>query len=136
MERSELMNGIWDGDIDRHPEKSYTYIAPCGYKCEIKRNNFWAYCGFVYLPDDHPYYESSYDMLPHINVHGGLMFGYNGKFGFDCAQNDDVVPGTVTYRAKYPKIFKMPSEGQKYWTYEDTVKETNHMAQQFYDLRK
>lgn len=135
MERHELISGVWDDDIDRHPEMSYTYTAPCGYMCEIKRNNLWAYCGFVTIPYDHTYYDSSYDTLPHIDVHGGLTFGYNGKFGFDCSHSDDIVPGTVTYRSKYPHIFKTPAKNLKYWTFEQVMEEINSMAQQFYNLK-
>ena len=135
MDRDELINGIWDDDINKHSEKNYIYVSPCGYKCEIKRNNLWAYCGYVQLPEDHPYYDCSYHLLPHINVHGGLVYGYGGKFGFDCAHGDDIVPGTMTYRSKYPQIYKSILNGKKYWTFEEVLIETNSMALQFFNLK-
>lgn len=132
MDRSELMNGVWDDDIDKYPEVSYIYTAPCGYKCEIRRNGYWAYCGYVFLPSDHPYYNLKYDELD-ISVHGGLTFGHNGKYGFDCAHNNDLVPGFETFQKKYgyDKIF---NEEKKYWSYGDVEKETNEMAKQFFDI--
>ena len=54
------------------------------------------YCGYVVIPEDHPYYGLDYEEVEDdIDVHGGLTF--SGEFedvdgfllGFDCAHAGD-----------------------------------------------
>ncbi len=47
-------------------------------------------CGYVYLPETHPYYTfTSENQLTHLDVHGGITFVDGGIIGFDCAHIGD-----------------------------------------------
>jgi hypothetical protein len=51
-------------------------------------------CGYVKVPEDHPYFCKCYSNMQ-IKVHGGLTYGFfdsNGWIGFDCAHLCDLVP--------------------------------------------
>lgn len=140
MERSELIGGVWDSDLDKYPEKEYTFTASCGYQCSIKRNTQWTYCGYVKLPEDHPYYEKNYDDIHDIHVHGDLTYSKDGTFGFDCYHilDNDISPLTETMKAEYPEKFKESGISTRgpphYWTFEEVKKETEIMAEQFFDV--
>lgn len=80
-----------------------------GYECSIKKTGFkpspaydaypfltrpW-YCGYVRIPENHPFYKIPYDESPvwNIDCHGGLTFSAMLKdgwwIGFDCNHCDD-----------------------------------------------
>lgn len=55
-------------------------------------------CGYVNIPDTHPWFEKDYDEIRDVEVHGGLTFAeYQLKsdepkgwwIGFDCAHHGD-----------------------------------------------
>jgi hypothetical protein len=69
-------------------EKEFEYL---GYKCEVKINEQGGFrCGYVQLPESHPSYNERYCNLD-IDCHGGLSYGRDGKFGFDCGHFMDGV---------------------------------------------
>ena len=107
--RDELIKGIWDDDLDEHPENKYEFISKSGYKCEIRRGNSWTYCGYVTLPKGHPFFHKKYHKIEKIiNVHGDLTYGRgDGKFGFDCHHilMGDVSPLDETMKVKHPDKF-------------------------------
>ena len=139
MDKSELIGGVWDFDINKYPEKEYTFTADCGYECIIRRNMQWAYCGYVQLPGDHPYYDKHYDDIDDIYVHGDLTYSTDGLFGFDCSHilEGDISPLDETMRAKYPDMFRSLHNGTTphYWTFEEVKKETENMAKQFFNKK-
>jgi hypothetical protein len=92
-----------------------------GYTCRINRvRQFGHWCGYVKIPDNHPFNHLNYEGIYHaIDVHGGITF--QGTFegltkrdidksgnwiGFDCAHAGDYVPrlgrhfGDWEYRTK------------------------------------
>jgi len=80
----------------------------CGFPCLILRHsNMKHLCGYVGLPQWHPFYGKGYEEIESImggmKVHGGLTFSEIGKegshwkegywwIGFDCAHVGDLVP--------------------------------------------
>ena len=140
--RDELINGIWDLDLNNHPENIFNFISS-GYECEIKRNEMtWTYCGYVQLPINHPDFNKGYDDDIDISVHGGLTYSINGKFGFDCAHysfDGDIIPGYQTFVKTRKDIFKDNNNfqsGGHYWTFEEVKKEVEFLALQFKDRSK
>jgi hypothetical protein len=90
-----------DGPWQTEPEEEgFEYK---GYWCSMIRNSFGAWCGYVLLPEDHPFskLESHLD-IDNIEVHGGITYGQNvtleenGRkgymIGFDCAHYGDYIP--------------------------------------------
>lgn len=70
-----------------------------GYNVYVKRceagSMYW-FCGYVEVPEDHPYNRVPYwDIEDEIDVHGGLTYGDSAEFadgyllGFDCAHYGD-----------------------------------------------
>lgn len=60
-----------------------------GYECSVVKTSLGHRCGYVKVPSSHPTTEiDSYDDVP-VLVHGGLTYGANGKWGFDCAHSED-----------------------------------------------
>lgn len=140
--RDELIKGVWDDDLDKHPENNYEFISKSGYKCEIRRGYSWTYCGYVTLPKGHPFFYKKYHEIEKmISVHGDLTYGRgDGKFGFDCHHilMGDISPLDETMKVKHPDkfpfidndIFFFKSQSH-YWTFKETKEETERMAEQF-----
>ena len=73
-----------------------------GFDCRIERMPMGHLCGYVRIPEAHPWYLKSYSELDAVGVdaHGGLTFsgrlmdagGY--WIGFDCAHSGDLIPST------------------------------------------
>jgi hypothetical protein len=86
-----------------------------GYACLIKRGPVGALCGYVGVPEGHPWHGKDYDdITPYPEVHGGLTYaslcqeGPEGEtichmaapgepeplwwLGFDCAHAGDLSP--------------------------------------------
>ena len=132
--REEIMPGIWDEDLNSHPESEYKFEAS-GYQCEIKRDmHHWTYCGYVQLPKTHPDFNNKH---PEIGVHGELTYAKKGLFGFDCHHilMGDISPMDETMKDKHPKMFSdiEPFYGNRkhYWTYEEVKDQVESMAEQF-----
>ena len=55
-------------------------------------NPYW-FCGYVRIPEGHPFYKKDYGDLPWLSVHGGLTYSRMEKdgwtIGFDCNHYDD-----------------------------------------------
>lgn len=98
QESDQLEKSPWLTEPDRELFNSH------GFNCELWRHpSMLHWCGYVYLPPDHPQWGKDYDELNHtINVHGGLT--YSGKeeefwkVGFDCAHAKDLIPGGFHYK--------------------------------------
>ena len=95
----ELGYGEWVEEAD---EVDFKYRD---YHCKIGRSGLsGALCGYIQIPNGHPWYEKHYDNID-ITVHGGLTFGgfsalIQGNkigylIGFDCAHSGDIAPGWV-----------------------------------------
>lgn len=140
ISRNELVSGVWNTDIDAHPENNYQFIdSATEYQCSVRRNpSSWTYCGYVQLPNSHPDFSKTYQNLSkQIEVHGGLTFSENGKFGFDTAHFGDISPARESHQAKNPDLYPPPSSmvnaHSHYWTFDEVKAEVESMAKQFKD---
>jgi len=103
--------GAWDNE----PDKKQWQDEETGLACLIHRGPVGALCGYVGVPEGHPYFKKSYNDIDHLEVHYGLT--YSGLcqpgtdeskgichlpdegepdhvwwLGFDCAHSDDFCP--------------------------------------------
>lgn len=76
-----------------------------GYTWFTRGNGMAFRCGYVQIPNGHPWYNKLYDDLePYPNVHGGITYAEAGDdcwvLGFDCAHYRDLPdPELSGYRA-------------------------------------
>ncbi len=123
------------GPWHHEPDKVQWIDQATNYACLAVRNPSGAWCGYVGVPEGHPFYRQDYDNVPdviHNAAHGGLTFsdlcyeeaeeghgichipepGHPDNvwwLGFDCAHLGDFVPGMP----------RMPSEWRRQETYKD-----------------
>jgi hypothetical protein len=103
-----------DGPWQAEPDKEQWADEVTGYACLVKRNRGGALCGYVGVPQGHPWHGKDYDDVG-AEVHGGLTYadlcqeGPEGEtichvpapgepeplwwLGFDCAHYMDLSPG-------------------------------------------
>lgn len=139
VQLSELEKKIF-GDIDfedplkdiHEPEwenePDYEEFEYKGYLCNIRRNRMHAWCGYIGLPKEHPWYDKGYDEID-MDVHGGLTFAQMGKstmgemkrdkklwfIGFDCYHGGDYSPFYEVMIKKFednPEAFGTIEEGK------------------------
>jgi hypothetical protein len=109
-----------------------------GLDCLIVRNHLGALCGYVAVPEAHPWFGANYTELDDVDVHGGLTYcgacagdvchdAQKGDavahenvwwLGFDTAHYYDFVPGMpaftqVNKAATYKNIAYMEAECTK-----------------------
>ena len=114
LTRLDWPAGPWDDE----PDLEVWTDQPTGYRCLIVRTTTGHLCGYVEVPEDHPWNGSGYDdpadgskrddgtvdwsdrIDGKVEIHGGLTFanareqvvGSGWWFGFDCAHAWDLVP--------------------------------------------
>ena len=126
--------GIWSKDIEDYPnteehKESHSELYEFnhnGYRCWVGRNFTYCWCGYVDVPKEHPDYGSMYDTLP-IDVHGGLSFSQDGKFGFDCCKGQDINPKIIIGGQVMPDI---QFAGATYKDYDFAINEVKKLADQ------
>ena len=145
-DRSDWPPGDWDNEPDR---VDFTHA---GFACLLHRGPLGAWCGYVGVPKDHPYFGKEYDHVA-VEVHGGLTFASECHghvchiadeevwwFGFDCSHAGDLVPGLQRFhnltRAKFP----LPENFESFLheSYKDlnyVKKETISLAQQLAQIK-
>jgi hypothetical protein len=103
FDKSSWGPGPWQDEPD-----TKVWEGPHGLKCVILRNSLGNLCGYVELPEGHPWRDGR-DYAP-ADVHGGVTFngtfgddlGLPGHFvGFDCAHHMDMVPSMCRPYGKY-----------------------------------
>lgn len=72
-----------DGPWWDEPDKMQWVDEETDLDCLIVRNRLGALCGYVGVPEGHPYFGLHYRDVP-VHVHGGLTFART------CADGDDV----------------------------------------------
>jgi hypothetical protein len=82
---------FWSDQVKTRFESTGTHR---GYEYKVLVHPFGHRCGYVRIPDGHPWHGKSYDELCHVDVHGGLTFseqcgpdhplGEGYWIGFDC----------------------------------------------------
>lgn len=102
-----------DGPWQDEPDKIQYVDEETGLSCLIKRNHYGALCGYVGVPNNHPYYGVSYQDVD-ADVHGGLTYSDKCQdgdeahsichipapgepddvwwLGFDCGHASDLSP--------------------------------------------
>lgn len=131
LKREELINGPWDEDLNAHPEQVYQFTYQ-GFKCKIKRiHQSWTYDGRVTLPDNHPDYKKTADLIEDdIYIHGGITYGKSGTFGFSC--NEASLCDLSPVHETLIKRFNWEVSGHiHYWTREEVVEELKRLVKQF-----
>ena len=114
-------------------EKQWTTAA--GYEAEVLAMPMGHRCGYVTVPEGHPCADKDYNEL-RVDVHGGLTYGHNRKFGFDCAHWDDAKDPALMSE-EYRKIYSewpMFDEFGTIRTLEFCVDECESLASQLKEL--
>ena len=128
-----LEEGIWSSDIEKYPdtdehrkENPELYeFEHCGYKCSVRRGTFYAWNGYVTVPESHPDYgKGLYDVR--IPIHCGLVYADKGTFGFDCCQCTDIVPSAKIVGVEIPPL---QFTGATYKDYDFAVATTKKLAE-------
>lgn len=105
MEREKKIVLFGDGEWIDEPD--YVSWKHKDYVCEIMRNGFGSLCGYVTLPESHPWYGNEMEEI-HVEVHGGLTFNMvkdeRHIIGFDCAHKNDVIPAVKEVDIEMQKI--------------------------------
>lgn len=113
VDKSAWGNGPWQDE----PDKMQWTDEATGLACLVKRNRFGALCGYVGIPQEHPWYRKDYsDIDLPYGVHGGITYTSHCQegddeaetichipapgepdnvwwVGFDCAHAGDLSPG-------------------------------------------
>jgi hypothetical protein len=116
-----------------------------GYKIAIVRGPLGCLCGYVKIPQGHPFYRKNYwdKIMPHIRVHGSITYGSigcpTGKgyamrgfwIGFDCGHYRDYVPAYDLYSSS-----KTLNQGNIYRDFEYVLNEVHSMVKQVDNFRR
>ena len=94
MSREEKLLLFGEGEWIDEPD--YHEFDHSGIGCRIIRNPVWAFCGYVFIPANHPWHSKHYRDIK-CDAHGGLTFSElldNGEYwiGFDCSHSTDISP--------------------------------------------
>ena len=106
--RTDLPPGPWNNE----PDKVQWPDPRTGLACMVRRGPMGNWCGYVGVPDTHPWHGRHYEDAP-VEVHGGLTYAAlcdsdeetgichvagPGEpeplwwFGFDCGHSWDLIP--------------------------------------------
>ena len=102
-----------------------------GFPCHVVHNGFGYRCGYLSVPEGHPWYEVHYDKID-TDVHGGLTYSAETKdgwkVGFDCAHWMDAQdPELMTDEIPKMDIFGRDGEVR---TTEYVLNELERLAEQ------
>lgn len=113
-----------------------------GLHCVVIAQDMGFRCGYVAVPEGHPWYNLDCKYLEDVDVHGGVTysgFGHpidSGEFfiGFDCAHSGDANDPKILVDSKITadsERFHLP--GSHIWTKGEVIQETTRLAQQVRD---
>lgn len=126
--------GPWINDEDDRVEFKHE-----GLNCIISRNNLFAWCGYVGVPESHKLYKLGYDHedVIALEIHGGITYAQDCRglichqddeilwwFGFDCVHAMDLIPLMSSFCLGPRGIYR----DQK-WVMEETKKLANQLAE-------
>lgn len=129
----------WENEPDHVNFRSHNF------PCILHRNHMGAWCGYVGVPSNHPWYRKGYDEV-NAEVHGGLTYANECQgdichvpdpgesdevwwLGFDCAHAMDICPAHTSW---WPLIENRAT----YKTMEYAKQETESLAEQAYRAYK
>ena len=117
MDKSSwIRRGEWDDE----PDKLQWTDIDTGLVCLIVRGPVGALCGYVGVPEGHPWYKTD----PYADCHGGVTFtGFCQEandehgichvgddtpwwIGFDCAHSGDLTPGAMYDRGEWFSTYR------------------------------
>ncbi len=139
----DLMEGVWQDE----PDKLFWVDEETKLDCLIVRGPLGALCGYVGVPENHPFYDDGDEDTFDVDVHGGITFqGFcHGDIchpteiassekvrwlRFDCAHCGDLVPGDYLWLNN--EIFA----GDEYRDVSYVKKEAERLAKQLYEKFK
>jgi len=158
IDKSAWGPGAWQDE----PDKRQWQDAATGLPCLMVRNQRTGnWCGYVGVPEGHPYYGKDYDSVD-VDVHGGLTFAdkcadVKGDYarhichlpepgepdavwwlGFDCHHFMDFAPGMQAFNERAfpgnPLFARDPSE--TYRTVAYVTRECEELARQLAEAAK
>ena len=89
VDKSSWADGPWKSE----PDKLQWADEITGLPCLIKRNCVGALCGYVGIPEGHPWYRKGYEAVqPYPEVHGGLTYADHCQDGDDDAKTICHIP--------------------------------------------
>ena len=125
----EITNFEIDNILKNEP--NHAFFAYEGLVCEVKRHDeMLHFCGYVFLPEDHPWF--SYE--PPVRVHGGVTFGRavhnEWILGFDCGHGGDLIPRMRQVLPLGMGLF----ENEIYRDFDYVSSECKRLAEQCWDI--
>ena len=112
---------------DRQAHASPSIFVYRGMQCKLCLNRVNNWCGYVFLPPSHPYYNSTDPAIDELDVHGSITAHAKGILGFDTSHIGDFMPSPE-------RLLDMHHESDHYWTYDETVAETKRLADQLIEV--
>lgn len=117
-QKAQMPEGVWQFEPDKMQWEDPATKLPC----LIVRNQAGALCGYVGVPEGHPFYGKDYSDLP-VECHGGLTFSdFCGEhedgichkpspgepekvwwLGFDCGHGGDIIPSFIKLHEEMKK---------------------------------
>ena len=121
-------SGPWSKDLIEYPENKYSFEYS-ELKCEIVRSGlFGNWNGYVTLPDNHVDINKGYEYIEeYYDLHGGLTYSNGKTIGFDTNHYGDLAPSNLMLNY---------NKSGKYWTFEETKRETIKLADQIIERYK
>ncbi|MBE7172353.1 MAG: hypothetical protein INR73_17330 [Williamsia sp.] len=117
LNKSQWGNGEWQNE----PDELIWEDSETGYSCQIYRNKFGCFCGYVGIGIEHPFFGQKYFndliMQADIHVHGGLTFSGELEdgddewyFGFAAMDDQDCLPAFENLGGVYRNLQFMKDE--------------------------
>lgn len=129
-----------DKEFEMYPQTMFPiYFNSEGYKCMVTRiTHTGAYCGYVFLPENHPDWKLDLDLMDHPdfkNIHGNITYIDGEMVGFDCSHGNDVYPSDFQFYGSFEKWLNANTWNRKkhFWTFDEVKAETQKLARQFKD---
>lgn len=126
VERAEVVDikpGVWDADLDRHPEMRYMVEIGGGFKLSIVRTVMWTWNGYLIVPEQVMRRLSQEDILLILQCTPfPITFrSSRGLYGIDHCQLFNLSP-----------LFGgEPSDTKFYTTFEEVVEKLKVLAERF-----
>ena len=109
------------------------WISKEGFECWVVMTSMGHRCGYVRVSKDNLTNElNSYDDVP-VSIHGGLTYGNNGVWGFDCAHLMDT-PEIWTKEAVKEEVNKL-SEQLSRITWKEVIKSKLEYMPEWFKIR-
>lgn len=114
--------------------------------CRLERSSLGSWCGYVLLPENHPWGKEDYENI-NAEVHGGITYRELEEsgwwIGFDCAHAMDITPAIQelyeesknNILKKFPSLQSSPVFNQTYKDVEFVKKECESLVDQMISVK-